>query len=154
MRLKHVVEIEGRPQDVWPYLEEPEKMKSWLLELVDILPDGPETQGVGTRFKMRLRELGKVAEYQGEVRKYDPPRLLGHRLTGGSFKANEEMFGDYELSDLGGRTRLEYRVEKELEGWVLKALTPLILLLAKARFNGMFKRLKKAVETGGVRAAA
>ena len=41
-------------------------------------PDGLDrTRPVGTRFVQRIREGGRVSEYQGIVTAYDPQRHLG-----------------------------------------------------------------------------
>jgi hypothetical protein len=65
-----------------------------------ILMETPDR--VGTTFRSVTEDHGKRMEFQGVVKRYDPPRLSSVKLTGDSFDIDVE----YAFDDLGGRTRV------------------------------------------------
>ena len=67
---------------VWALLDDDEKLSLWMPQLVEInYPDGKNRDApVGTRFTQKLKEGGRIREYQGEVTAYEAPYLLGVRL--------------------------------------------------------------------------
>lgn len=150
MRVTRTVVVNRSPEELWPHLHEPDEMLRWMPRLVKVIPhDSSSAMGPGARFLMKIQEPRKVADYEGEILTYEPPERLRLKLWGGSFKEAETMFGEYRLEDLGGRTRLVYDVQKDLEGWLLNALTPFIWLLGFFHLGGVLRALKRAAEGSG-----
>lgn len=145
MRMVSTCTFRCRPEILWEHLRRSELLKSWLPglvehELIDETPDG-----VGTRFRMVVKEGGKLQEYHGEVLECDEPRHLKSQMTGGCMKDTVST-STFDLDDLGNETRLRQVVEANLSGWGFKLLSPVFLLLGKVWMRGTFRRLRRCVE--------
>lgn len=82
-------------------------MGQWVqgLEHSEYLPP-IETLGVGTRFRQRMREMGRSVTYEGEVLEREPPLALVVALAHRRFR----MRIGYQLTPKGTVTRLDYRL--------------------------------------------
>ena len=101
------IEIGAEAGQIFPWLEEPERMGQWVqgLEYSEYLSP-IETLGVGARFRQRMREMGRSVTYEGEVLEREPPQALVVALTHRRF----HMRIGYQLSQKEAMTRLEYRL--------------------------------------------
>lgn len=146
MRTAYSIEIGCSPAHLWPYLEEPERQKLWMKGLLDNVATSAQQTGVGATFKMKIKEGGKIAEYFGDVLKYERNKLLGIKLWGGNLK-NMEVFVDYTLIDLNGRTQLEYLATMEIDGLIMKIFSPLFKAFSLMQLKSFFKTLKQLAES-------
>ncbi len=153
MRIEHSVEINCSPEQLWPYLEEPEKQKLWMKGVISNEPTDPGPTRVGSRSVMKIKEGGKIAEYNIEVVKYEPPKFMGIKMWGGSFK-DMEVFVDYKLNDLKGRTRLDYICTVEPQGFFMKMMMPLFKMFSLMQLKSFFKTLKSLAEAPPARVHA
>lgn len=148
MQIEHTEEFRCTPERLWPYIEEPELQKKWMKGLIEnrLTSEGPSR--VGSRFRMKIKEGGRVVEFDGEVTAHDRPRHLAVRFWGGSFKPGMAMHADYRLSDLGGATRLDYaaRLESERLGFFMKMMLPAFKLFASTQLRSFMKALRHEVE--------
>ena len=153
MRIAKTVEIACAPEQLWPFLDEPEKQKRWMKGLLANEQTGP--RGVGSTFRMTIQEGRKAAEYQGEVTAYDPPRHLAVRFGGGAFPKGMCMHVDYRLVPQVGRTRLDYVAEAggARLPWVFRLLMPLLQLFSRLQLNSFLRTLKRLAEEEGQKAA-
>jgi carbon monoxide dehydrogenase subunit G len=105
MNVEYTNEFECPPEVLWGYLEEPAKMRAWMkgLEAVEYDSGRP-----GSTATLRIKEGKKVATYRSTVATREPYSRLSVAISGGSF-GEKSMLVDYTLTDLGGRTRLDYR---------------------------------------------
>ncbi len=122
------IEIGAEAGRIFPWLEEPERMRQWMqgLEHSEYLPP-TETLGVGVRFRQRMREMGRSVTYEGEVLEREPPHVLVVALTHRRF----HMRIGYRLAQKEITTHLEYhlhlqpldstvaRMERAM-GWMLE----------------------------------
>ncbi len=115
MHIEYRAEFRCTPEQLWPFLDEPEKQKLWLTTLVDIVSTSRHPRAVGATFDMQAREGRRISRYEGRINAYDPPRHLGVSFWGGSFGRGVVMRVDYRLADLGARTRLEYYAEVDTD---------------------------------------
>jgi carbon monoxide dehydrogenase subunit G len=153
MRIARTVEIACAPEQLWPFLDEPEKQKLWMKGLLENEQAGP--RGVGATFRMTIREGRKAEEYRGEVTAYDPPRHLAVRFGGGAMKGLS-MQVDYRLAPLvDGGTRLDYvaAADRASLPWVLKLLMPLAQLFGRLQLRGFLRTLKRLAEEEGRKAS-
>jgi uncharacterized protein YndB with AHSA1/START domain len=122
------IEITANAEQIFPWLEEPERMQRWVhgLEHSEYLsPEAPVD--IGTRFRQRMREMGRTVTYEGEVTERTPPGLLGVALAHRRFR----MQIRYQLTSRGPTTHVTYglhlealdstvaRMERAL-GWMLE----------------------------------
>lgn len=150
MRIEFTREFACTPERLFSFLEEPEKQKQWMKGLLETQAVGDENPGVvGSKFRMKIKEGGKVADYDGVITAYDKPKQLAIDMTGPTFPAGAIMHVDYRLTDLGGRTRLDYRAEmqctKPLPLW-MRLLMPLFKVFGKFQLKSFMKTLQRLAE--------
>jgi len=104
--VRHRLEIDAPIDRVFTLVDDPEQVKRWMRGLEEtVYPSRRDRRhAVGARFTQRIRQGGRLAEFDGEVTTYEPPHHLGVRI--GNERFAFEI--DYRLSDLGGRTQLDY----------------------------------------------
>jgi uncharacterized protein YndB with AHSA1/START domain len=148
MHVEYRAEFRCTPRQLWPYLNEPEKLKLWLTTLVDLVPTSKRMRAVGTTFDMQVREGRRIAQYEGRIHAYSPPRHLGASFWKGTFSPGVVMKVDYRLADLGNRTRLEYYAEintEDLPGR-LKLAIPIARIFTFFQLRYLMRNLKRVVE--------
>jgi len=137
------VDIDAPPECIFPWLEEPARMQQWVqgLEHSEYLApiDAPV---VGTRFRQRMREMGRTVTYDGEVVQREPPGVLGVVLTHRRF----EMRIAYRLGARAGGTHLHYALHlRALDSAVARMERALGWMLERGA-RQQLARLKRCVE--------
>jgi hypothetical protein len=94
---------------------------------------------------MKIKEGGKVASYNIEVLRYEPHKHLGIKMRGGSF-GDMEAFVDYTLTDLKGRTRLDYLFTAEAKSFFMKLMGAIFKWFSVMQIKSFFKTLKNLAE--------
>jgi len=144
MKLTHSIVIDAPKDVVWEYVDDPERIKLWMhgVEENEVIHD---TGGVGTTFRMAIREGRKLTEYQGEVTARDPGRHLQVQMSGGCSSAGP-MTVDYTVSDApSGGTELDYLFRMQATGiWAL--MGPIGRLFGKMMIRKFFRSLKRMAE--------
>jgi len=145
MRIEHSMEIACSPEHLWLYLEEPEKQKLWMKGVLSNEPAEAGQTRVGSRSVMKIKEGGKVASYNIEVLHYEPYQHMGIKMWGGSF-GDMEAFVDYTLTDLKGRTRLDYLFNAEPKSFLMKLMGTIFKWFSVMQLKSFFKTLKSLAE--------
>jgi uncharacterized protein YndB with AHSA1/START domain len=111
MILRDQIIIEKPAMEVWPYIENPERMMSWNPKIKKVtLASWDGRPGVGFRYGVLYEMSGKVGEMEAEVTTYEPPFRLVIRQTGGRLSEKAYVEEIYELSEESGRTLLRQKV--------------------------------------------
>jgi uncharacterized protein YndB with AHSA1/START domain len=147
MNIERTVELAAPPARIWTLLTQPDQVARWITELVSDEPTTPPPVGVGTKTRMKIREGSRVVEYTTELRAFTPPRELELEMRGGSLGA-EPMRVSYQLTDLGGTTRLVYRSSWRPRGILLYLLLPLITLIGRRNLGRSLGRLAELARLG------
>lgn len=145
MRGEYQMEVQCEPERLWSFIEEPEKQKLWMKGLLEnrSLQNGPTE--VGSRFMMKIKEGGKVGEYEGIVTAYDPYKHLAIRVLGGKEKSFS-CDSSYRLTSLRQKhTRLDYVCEIKCGGF-MKLMSFLFAPLMKMQLKSFMKALKTHAE--------
>jgi len=145
MRFEHSMEVACSPEHLWLYLEEPEKQKLWMKGVLSNEPAEAGPTRVGSRSIMKIKEGGKVGSYHIEVTRYEPYQRMGVKMWGGSF-GDMEAFVDYTLTDLKGRTRLDYLFSAEPKSFFMKLMGALFQWFSVMQIKSFFKTLKSLAE--------
>ena len=145
MRITCRHEFNCPPAELWPYLEEPGKIRLWMKGVEENVAtsDGPTRPG--STFRMSIREGRRLVIYEGEITAYNPNRLLGLRLRGGCLRPDSIMHVEYRLTDLGERTQLDYVCEVDVRG-AYRVFAFLFGWTAKLQIRSFFRRLGRLVE--------
>ncbi len=143
------------PETLWAHIDEPDKQKLWMKGLLSNEPASPGPRGVGSTFRMCIREGRKAVDYDGEVTAHDAPRHLEVVLRGGNFPKGMKIRIEYRLTQQGPQTRLEYVCEPEMPnaGLLMKLMFVVFRLFGRMQLRGFMRALRKQVE-GPTRAAA
>ena len=149
MRFKLTKEIDAPVERVWSFIGDDEKLPLWITEIVEITyPQGRDIDHpVGTVFKQKLKEGGRVVEYDGVVRAYEPNQLLGLTYYGDQFS----MDVSYRLAPCldGGRTELQYVAKVEVKNWFAKIMGFLFQGLTRRLMTRHMNNLKALAEASG-----
>jgi len=141
-------ELNASPEQLWPWLNESDKVKQWISWLVEVRQDQPTT-GTGTKQIWVMHDSnngGKPMEIEGIYTEYLPPtRQTVQVSSAGSFDGQEA----YRVQNLGaGKTRLDIDGSFHYSEWWAALLEPLITPAAEKKLRGDVARLKSLVESG------
>jgi carbon monoxide dehydrogenase subunit G len=146
-RIRHTVEIDRPPAQVFRWLNEPERVKQWISWLVEIRPvQGAPTSGVGAKdvFVMDDPNMKQKVELESEVTAFEPDRKISVKIHAAMGFSGDL---DYILTPVGeGRTRLEYDGRYQYHHWMASLFEPLVTPQAKAKLEGDLAKLKQLVE--------
>lgn len=146
MRIEHAAEIALPPEELWNHLTEPEKIRCWNPDVVEIEADEAAPIGVGSSSRVAIREGSRVVDYREEIVLFDRPARLATRLSGGSL-GRSPMRLEYRLAETDSGTRLRYTADWQPEELRLRLLSPLLAWLSRRNIRSHLERLKGV--TGG-----
>lgn len=78
----YATEIDAPIEHVFGLVEDSEKLKLWMPNLIEttyLSPSNPDNP-VGIKFTQKIKECGKVSEYNGEVTGYSKPNHISVRV--------------------------------------------------------------------------
>jgi uncharacterized protein YndB with AHSA1/START domain len=141
-RNEHSVEIAAAPEDVFPWLADPERRLRWMGALVESesLTDGPP--GLGSRYRDVFEDHGQRIELEAELVEVEPPERLTARLVSKGFESTSSQ----RLEAGGAGTRLTAAVETRYTMLAARLLAPLVTRHAQKQLEGDLARLKDLVE--------
>ncbi|HXF08533.1 MAG TPA: SRPBCC family protein [Candidatus Acidoferrales bacterium] len=137
------IDIDAPAERVFPWLEEPARMQQWVQGLEHSESLAPvAAPAVGTRFRQRMREMGRTVTYDGEVIRREPPTALEVVLTHRRF----EMCIAYRLGACTPGTHLRYALHlRALDSTVARMERALGWMLERGARQQLL-RLKRCVE--------
>lgn len=148
MFFEQSTQINCKPEQLWPFLEEPQLQKKWMkgLQSMELTSEGPTR--LGSRFCMRIKEGNRVADYDGEFLSYNRPKELAVRFWGGGFKPGMAVCAKYVLVPHDGGTRLDYTCTLEADklGFWLRVMMPLFRAFSRWQLKSFLKKLKQLAE--------
>lgn len=146
MAITRTIEIDAPIERVFDLVDKPENLRRWIdgLEETTYLDEPDPASPVGTRFKQRIREGGRVAEYEGEVTAYEKPRHLGVRIGNTRF----EMDVDYRFSERGDGVRLDYTATAIPTSAIASVMNVLFGWLGTRIARKQLAKLKLVAESG------
>ena len=147
-RIHASTEIAAPRDQVWQWVNDPDKLKQWISWLVEVRTDPSRPMGVGARRVLVMRDEnngGQLMEIEGTCREYNPPERMVMQLSAaGAFDGD----GTYLLTDLGnGRTRLYVENRYTFGSGFARLMEPLIAHLAQKKMQMDVAHLKQLVET-------
>ncbi len=146
-RMQVTVIIHRSPDQVWPWLYEPDKLKTWVTWLKDVRRDaGPLTAGEHDIWTMEDKNNGgMLMNIFATAEAVEPNRSLTLKLsTPGTFHGTAHFV----LTDLGGNTtKLEKDDRYQFENWLARLMTPMIMPQARSKAVADLDRLRVAIES-------
>ena len=98
--------IARRPEAVWPYLVDWERLGLWMREARDFRVIGTQREGVGVEAETTVRIAGITTRDRVRVSRWEPPWILELQHSGWV-----QGIGYMELARVEGGTRLFWREE-------------------------------------------
>jgi hypothetical protein len=132
MRCTCTIHIEAPVEKIFGLVLDPGKVKLWLdgVEEPTFAAPFDPANPIGARFKQKIREGGRVAEYDGEVTGFAPPTHLGVRIFG--VRIFNWVFAvqvDYHFTPDGTGTRFDYSFGLRRSSWFFRFAGSLLLVL-------------------------
>jgi uncharacterized protein YndB with AHSA1/START domain len=145
MRIDYHLDINAPVGTVFELIDDEEKVKRWMDGLEEtIYPSGRNLDSpLGTRFVQRIREGGRVSEYEGEVIAYEKPIRLAIDVGNRQFT----MRVNYRLSVTPWGTTLDYSVETVRSTWLMKILSGLFRAFTLRILDRQMRKLKQLAES-------
>jgi len=136
--------LNARPEDVWPFLVEPDKLVLWLTEMhrYEWLDQGPI--GVGTRYAVEKEIRGQVRRYDSVVREWEENRRFVFTSEAPGFSTVQ---GEWEIVPEGQGCRFTMSEQINVQN-----ANPLVDRLfvqrsASRAMRGFLANLKRLVES-------
>lgn len=144
MRANYRLNINAPVGTVFNLVDDDEKVKLWMDGLEETLyPWGRNRENpVGTKFRQKVREGGRMAEYDGEVIAYEKPTHLAIRIGNSEFL----MQVDYRLTPGPTGTRLDYHAEMIEARWFIRLMSRFFNWLTIRILERQMKKLKQLAE--------
>ena len=141
-RNEHSVEIAAAPEDVFPWLADPERRLRWMGALVESesLTEGPPRRG--SRYRDVFEDHGQRIELEAELVDVEPGERLTARLVSSGFESTSAQ----RLDAADGATRLTATIETRYTKLGTRLLAPVVTRHAQKQLEGDLARLKALVE--------
>jgi uncharacterized protein YndB with AHSA1/START domain len=145
VKLSYQLDVDAPIEKVFALVDDDQNIKRWMDGLEEtIYPEGRDSaKPVGTRFKQRIREGRRVADYDGEVTAYDKPRHLGVRIGNKQFA----MQVDYRFHENGTGTRLNYTTEMVQATGFARLMSALFGWFTRRILDKQMRKLKELAES-------
>jgi carbon monoxide dehydrogenase subunit G len=146
MKIVNSVDINARPEVVFPWISDPEKAMVWQTSVSkgEIIHETPGV--VGTTFRETVEEEGQGTELEGVITNYVPNREMSFHLEG-IYNSADVTFS---LEDVDGRTRVEQRADVQFKG-ITRIMSlimgPVFKKNVSAQMKKEFMKLKELCES-------
>ncbi|MEW6129369.1 MAG: SRPBCC family protein [Acidobacteriota bacterium] len=144
MQFTYNLQINAPIQKVFALVDDEQNLKLWMDGLEEtIYPESLNRQNpVGTKFKQRIREGRRIAEYDGEVLVYENPTHLAIIIGNQQFT----MQVDYRFSAKGEWTWLDYSATMVGGNFFMKLFAKLFAPLTRRILDRQMRKLKEVAE--------
>jgi uncharacterized membrane protein len=141
--IRHSIEIDRRPEDVFAYLDELERHGEWQEAIVSSKLESEGPVGVGTRVR-EIRKIGRREQDTSyEITEHDPPRKSSFRGTAGPVRP----IGTVTVEPVGDGSKSRVTLDFNLVGQGIGVLiAPLARMQANKEIPKSQQRLKARLE--------
>jgi uncharacterized protein YndB with AHSA1/START domain len=138
-------EINVSPEQLWPWLDEPDKFKQWVSWVVEVQVTHPVT-GVGRQAVVMMQSPGssELVRIETTLTEHAPPhRLAADIVSPGLFTGSQT----FQLTDLGqGRARVDVTNRIHYTSALVRLFEPLMTPSSTGKIDGDLAMLKKLAE--------
>lgn len=131
------VTIDRPPEEVFPYLLEPDKVPQWTTRLEAYEVTGPV--GLGSRIRQVLTVKGQSLDVELEVTRYDPPGAAASRFS----LQGVDVVTEYRLVAAGAGTELTQQLEGKASGFKGRMLLPIVQGPLEEKIGEDLERLRE-----------
>ena len=145
MRVQRSIEIERAPDEVWPFLIEPEKLLEWYLPLQVFEYTSDQKSGVGASFRFKEETALGTMELECVVTEWMENEVFAFRMTSGNIMKDWAERWNVEATPSG--SRFTFAEEGQLPFGILgKLIRPMAERGSGATVEKMLARLKLLAE--------
>lgn len=143
--ITHSIEIDRRPENVFAYLDEPERHGEWQEAIVSAKVESAGPVGVGTRVH-EVRKVGnREQDTSYEITEHEPPRRSAFRGIAGPVRP----VGTVTVEPVGDGSKSRVTLDFNLVGHGIGVLiAPFARMQAKKDIPKAQERLKARLEEG------
>lgn len=143
--LESEVVIGKPPAQVYAWISEPDRVRQWVSWLVEVRTMTPEVSGPGRKevWVMDDPTMGERLEIAGELVAADAPRMRRSKMT---MPDAFDGIITYNLTDLGGSTKLQFTSTYEYKNWLARLLSPVVTYQAQQKMTADVATLKRLAE--------
>lgn len=143
--IAHSIEIDRRPEDVFAYLDQPERHGEWQTAITSAHVETGGPVGVGTRVREMRKIGGREQDTSYEITEHDPPRRSAFRGIVGPVRP----VGTVTVEPAGDGSRARVSVKFDLIGHGFgKLIAPIARMQARREIPETQERLKARLESG------
>jgi hypothetical protein len=145
MQILHTVKILRSPEDVFPWIGNPEKALKWQLNVSGSRILKQEEGMVGTTFEETVSDRKGSTTLRGVITKWETNRLVAFHLEGQYIRVNTE----FQLETENGFTKVIQRAEIEFISFtrlVMIFMGSFFRKKIEKEFASQFERLKELCE--------
>ena len=146
-RMRGNVEIARAPEDIWPWMTDPQRLTQWVGGLTLVEPDtATPATGIGHRETWVMEDPRGKSHFRvpGTITLWEPPRQMGVHVELPGLGDGDVL---YRLQDLGnGRTRIEQDCRFRYKQQLVKLMEPMITPDAMRKMVADLNRLREQVE--------
>lgn len=107
MKITSSIEIENTPNEVFKWLENPEKAKEWMSSVTETEILLETANRVGTTFREIVEDDDGSMEMQGKITEFEANKLIAFHLESRANVVDVE----YSLEEMGEGARLYYQAD-------------------------------------------
>jgi uncharacterized protein YndB with AHSA1/START domain len=138
------IEVAASPEQVWPWLNDPDKLKQWISWLIEVRGGTP---AAGTKRVLVMKDEnnhGQLMEIEETILDCTPPSHLSMTLSvPGSFTGDH----NFQVTDLGsGHSRLDIQMGYRFDSWFARLMEPIVSRLVRQKMESDMAHFKQMVE--------
>ncbi len=143
------IAVERPLEEVFAYVVAIENLHEWTPVILDSWPLSGNLPEVGSTYMVKAAVMGKTMEIPSEVVGYKPNHLYAYKSYGFLTYLNTMTFEETKAGTL-----VTEHLDMKSEGWFLRLLDPLKLIISKRSHQKNQQLLKTILESGKVVALA
>jgi len=145
MKVQRSIEIVAPPEEIWPFLTDPEKILEWYIPLQKFEYTGEQRSGPGAPLYFEEKVAGRTMKLNCVVTEWVENKRFAFRMTSGNMmKSYEES---WILEDIPSGIRFTFMEQGELPyGIIGRLVGPVAQLMSAATVGRMLVKLKRLAE--------
>jgi uncharacterized protein YndB with AHSA1/START domain len=143
-QITYRMDLKAPIEKAFDLVDDPEKLKLWMDGLVETryLSEPDPHNPVGAKFKQKIKEGGRIVEYDGEVTAYQKPKHLAVRIGNKHFAVDV----DYRFTPTADGTRLDYACSMHNPGLLARVMGFLFGWLTRRILRKHMTKFKELAE--------
>jgi len=92
MKIQRSIEVAAPPENIWPFLVEPEKILKWFTLLKKFEYTSEQHSGVGTPFYYEEKSAGQLMKLSYRITEWVENQKIAFTMTSGPLKKDDQVW--------------------------------------------------------------